>query len=49
VRHIHWLNPEPRADWDTTDSQIGEYSRDCDTVTEVRNLRELSAWVDTLL
>ena len=37
------------ADWDTTDSRIGEYSRDCDTVTEVRNLRELSAWVDTLL
>jgi uncharacterized protein len=49
VRHLHWLNPEPRADWDTTDSRIGEYSRDCDTVTEVRNLRQLSAWVDALL
>lgn len=49
VRHIHWLNPEPRATWHTTDSRIGEYSRDCDTVTEVRNLRQLSAWVDTLL
>ncbi len=49
VRHLHWLNPEPRADWDTTDSRIGEYSRDCDTVTEVRNLRQLSAWVDDLL
>jgi len=49
VRHIHWLNPEPRAQWDTTDSRIGEYARDCDTVTEVRNLRQLSAWAGTLL
>jgi uncharacterized protein len=49
VRHVHWLNPEPRSQWDTTDSRIGEYSRDCDTVTEVRNLRQLSAWADTLI
>ena len=31
------------------DSRIGEYARDCDTVTEVRNLRQLSAWAGTLL
>jgi uncharacterized protein len=49
VRHVHWLNPEPRSQWDTTDSRIGEYSRDCDTLTEVRNLRQLSAWADTLI
>ena len=49
VRHIHWLNPEPRSQWDTTDSRIGEYSRGCDTVTEVRNLRQLSTWADTLI
>ena len=49
ARHIHWLNPEPRDGWDTTDSRMGEYSRECDTVTEVRNLRQLSAWVDALL
>ena len=49
VRAVHWLNPEPAADWNTTDSRIGQYTPDCDTVTEVRNLRQLSAWADTLL
>ena len=49
VRAIHWLNPEPTADWDTTDSRIGAYRPYCDTVTEVRTLRQLSAWVDKLL
>jgi len=49
VRAIHWLNPEPAADWDTTDSRIGAYRLYCDTVTEVRTLRQLSAWVDKLL
>ena len=49
VRRVHWLNPEPRAQWDTTDSTIGQYSGECDTVTEVRNLRQLGEWVDILL
>jgi uncharacterized protein len=49
VRRIHWLNPEPRSQWNTADSRIGEYAGDCDTVTEVRNLSQLSEWVDALL
>jgi uncharacterized protein with von Willebrand factor type A (vWA) domain len=49
VRRVHWLNPEPRAQWDTTDSTISRYSGECDTVREVRNLRQLGEWVDTLL
>jgi uncharacterized protein with von Willebrand factor type A (vWA) domain len=49
VRAIHWLNPEPAADWDTTDSRIGVYRPYCDTVTEVRTLRQLTAWIDKLL
>jgi uncharacterized protein len=49
VRRVHWLNPEPRARWDTTDSTISQYSGECDTVTEVRNLRQLGDWVETLL
>jgi uncharacterized protein with von Willebrand factor type A (vWA) domain len=49
VRAIHWLNPEPAADWDATDSRIGAYRPYCDTVTEVRTLRQLSAWIDKLL
>jgi uncharacterized protein with von Willebrand factor type A (vWA) domain len=49
VRRIHWLNPEPRSQWNTADSRISEYAADCDTVTEVRNLTQLSEWVDALL
>jgi uncharacterized protein with von Willebrand factor type A (vWA) domain len=49
VRQLHWLNPEPRGQWDTGDSRLGEYRPDCDSVAEVRNLRQLSLWVDTLL
>ncbi|MGB6453074.1 MAG: VWA domain-containing protein, partial [Streptosporangiaceae bacterium] len=49
VRQVHWLNPEPKDQWDAGDSRIGEYRRDCDTLAEVRNLRQLSAWVDMLL
>lgn len=49
VRSIHWLNPEPAADWDTGDSRMGEYAPSCDSVTEVRTLRQLSEWADKLL
>jgi len=49
VRAVHWLNPEPAAEWDTADSRIGEYRPYCDTVTEVRTLRQLSDWADALL
>ncbi|MBW3663179.1 MAG: VWA domain-containing protein [Actinobacteria bacterium] len=41
VRKIYWLNPEPRPEWDTKDSVMGEYARVCDGVFEVRNLRQL--------
>jgi len=49
VRAIHWLNPEPVDGWNTTDSCIGKYEPYCDTVTEVRTLRQLSEWAGKLL
>lgn len=49
VRAVHWLNPEPAADWNTTDSRIGEYEPYCDSVTEVRTLRQLSEWAGKLM
>ena len=49
VRAVHWLNPEPAADWDTTDSRMRAFRPYCDSVTEVRTLRQLSAWVDKLM
>jgi uncharacterized protein with von Willebrand factor type A (vWA) domain len=49
VRAVHWLNPEPATDWDTTDSRMHAYRPYCDSVTEVRTLRQLSDWVDKLM
>lgn len=49
VRAIHWLNPEPVAGWNSTDSRIGKYQPYCDSVTEVRTLRQLSEWAGKLL
>jgi uncharacterized protein len=49
VRAVHWLNPEPAGDWDTADSLVSAYRPYCDSVTEVRTLRQLSAWVDTMI
>ena len=48
ARHVYWLNPEPRSYWDTGDSIVGEYAAHCDGVFEVRNLRQLEAFVDRL-
>ena len=48
ARHLYWLNPEPRSYWDTGDSIVGEYAPHCDGVFEVRNLRQLEAFIDRL-
>jgi uncharacterized protein with von Willebrand factor type A (vWA) domain len=41
-RRLYWLNPEPRRQWDTTDSVMHLYARHCDRVFEVANLRQLA-------
>jgi uncharacterized protein with von Willebrand factor type A (vWA) domain len=46
--HVFWLNPEPRAAWDSGDSVIGKYAGHCDEVVECRNTRQLRAFVDRL-
>jgi hypothetical protein len=48
ARHVYWLNPEPRAYWDTGDSIIGDYADQTDGVFECRNLRQLEGFVDHL-
>ena len=48
ARHVYWLNPEPRSYWNTGDSIMGDYEPHCDGVFEVRNLRQLEAFVDHL-
>jgi hypothetical protein len=48
ARHVYWLNPEPKAYWDTGDSIVGEYATHCDGVFECRNLRQLERFIDHL-
>ncbi len=49
ARHVYWLNPEPKAYWDTGDSIVGEYGVHCDGTFECRNLRQLEGFVDHLV
>ncbi len=48
ARHVYWLNPEPRAYWDTGDSIVSEYGAHCDGVFECRNLKQLERFVEQL-
>lgn len=47
-RALVWLNPEPAAYWDTGDSAMSHYARHCTSVHEVRTLRQLEEFVETL-
>ncbi len=49
ARAVYWLDPEPRPEWDTTDSALGAYAPFCDGVFEVRSLRQLAAAVEVIL
>lgn len=49
ARKLFWLNPEPKAYWNTGDSIVGEYAAHCDGLFEVRNLRQLERFVDNLV
>jgi hypothetical protein len=48
ARAVYWLNPEDRRYWDTGDSVIGLYAPLCAAVYEVRNLRQLERFVETI-
>ena len=49
ARKVYWLNPEPRRQWNTTDSIMATYAPHCDGVFEARNLRQLAAFVHAIL
>lgn len=48
ARKLYWLNPEARTHWGTGDSITAEYGQWVDEMVEVRNLRQLSAFVQEL-
>ena len=41
-----WLNPEPKRFWDTGDSVMSRYRNACDSIDQVRTLRQLEAFVE---
>lgn len=49
ARQVFWMNPEPKAYWNTGDSIIKDYGQYCDDVFEVRNLRQLESFVESVL
>lgn len=48
ARHLYWLNPEPTHYWGTGDSVATDYARYVDDMVEVRNLKQLTAFVQDL-
>lgn len=48
ARHVFWLNPEPKTYWNSGDSIIAEYGVHCDSITEVRTLRQLESFISEL-
>ncbi|ETW96669.1 MAG: hypothetical protein ETSY1_25665 [Candidatus Entotheonella factor] len=48
-RHIIWLNPEPRRDWNRGDSVMDAYAPFCDHVLECWTLDHLAQAADLLL
>jgi uncharacterized protein len=46
--HLFWLNPEPKAAWNSGDSVIARYQPFCDAVHECRNIRQLRHFVEEL-
>ena len=42
ARKVFWLNPEPSAAWGTDDSLVNDYRPLCQSIFEVRSLRQLA-------
>ncbi|GAA3507668.1 vWA domain-containing protein [Actinomadura keratinilytica] len=47
ARHAYWLNPEPRAQWDTGDSAASRYG-EVVPMYECRNLAQLAEFIERL-
>lgn len=49
AKRVYWLNPEPKRFWGTGDSVADEYARYCDQMIEVRNLKQLQAFIERVI
>ncbi len=48
-KRVIWLNPEPRSNWNTGDSEMYAYGRHCNELRQCRNLNELVAFIEELM
>ena len=48
ARAVFWLNPEGSRYWDTGDSVMAAYTPLCDGVFELRTLRQLESFVESV-
>ena len=49
AHRTYWLNPESESYWDTGDSVASEYAAVVDEMVEVRNLKQLESFIETVL
>ena len=49
ARALYWLNPEAQRYWNTGDSVMAKYVPYCDSVREVRTIRQLETFVEELI
>lgn len=48
AKSVYWLNPEPKAYWNSGDSILAAYEPYCTGVVEVRTIRQLEHFVGSL-
>jgi uncharacterized protein len=49
ARKVYWLNPEPRPEWNSSDSIMDVYAGRCHAVFETRNLAQLAEFVGQIV
>ena len=49
AHRTYWLNPESESYWDTGDSVASEYAAVVDDMVEVRNLKQLESFIETVI
>ncbi|MGH2755566.1 MAG: vWA domain-containing protein, partial [Actinomycetota bacterium] len=49
AHRTYWLNPEAETYWDTGDSVASEYAACVDEMVEVRNLKQLESFIETVI
>ena len=49
ARNVLWLNPEPRAFWNSGDSEMRRLGRACDRIDSCRSIQDLERLVSEIM